>query len=238
MILLSAKLLVQSWAFLFQYSWYVLFQLIHTFSHASNDHGVVLTWWYLGLLFLISYLNCWYFCNFPLTFALMMFWSLGHVKSVYTLNQLNGPYTWSPHLVSCCYYFLSHPMFRVPAQSHLVIYCNRFLLPFQLAPVMVFFLQSLLHSPCCHQNLQIIAVPLQVLIASKHLTSRSQVHYSYALPAWPTLVRINFMPLFFLHALLSTICSCILIIAFNFLGSTLHLGHSCPLLSRFLYKYI
>ena len=60
---------------------------------------------------------------------------------------------------------------------------------------------------------------LQVLIASKHLTPRWQIHFSHN----QHFSESMWTPLFFFHALVSIVCLCILITALASLGSMLHL---------------
>ena len=74
--------------------------------------------WFPGLLFLVLYTSCWYFCYFFLTFS----WFFGHWG--YVMNWMNFLFVyliiiciWSP---CCC--FRSYTIFKVPAKFYHVIF--------------------------------------------------------------------------------------------------------------------
>ena len=84
------------------------------------------------------------------------------------------------HIWSLCCYFLSHLIFKVPAQLYLVILYNRSLLSFDLHQHWPFSRNPFSTAHVVIKTFKTLLCFFQVLIASsKHLTSRCQVHYSF-----------------------------------------------------------
>ena len=136
----------------------------------------------------------------------------------------------------CCCFLSSHPiLFKVPAQPYLVFFYDHFLLSFQVAPHWPFSINPFSTAHVAIRTFKTLCLSRSSLPASIWPPDVRCITLSTHFPHHLHMSESMFMPLFFLHSLVSIICCCMLI-ALAFLGSMLHLSHSCPPSSRFWYK--